>query len=230
MNNYIYEAVIGYIKINSDNINYKDKEYIITIGKHNSDTEIFNYNNANEEFQIFPSLDFIGGTSETYISSCINIKEGNINYFIVPLIIKKDSDYYYFSLIRYNFRIDSGNSISYDKMVLSENNKYETLDRRIISCFITEKNIIACFYYYKVESKYSIALFSINLIELKNEIIPDNINTNTNFYKCIHLKKEIGIFFYYIKKNENEEQAKINQLLNNYLSIKVNNLKIILIL
>ena len=227
LSKYIYEAVIGYIKINSDNINYKDKEYIITIGKHTSDTEIFNYNNANEELQIFPSLDFIGGTSETYISSCINIKEGNINYFIVPLIIKKDSDYYYFSLIRYNFRIDSGNSISYDKMVLSENNKYETLDRRIISCFITEKNIIACFYYYKVESKYCIALFSINLIELKNEIIPDDINTNTNFYKCIHLKKEIGIFFYYKKnnENENEEQAtiKIIEITENNAQYTFNN-------
>ena len=78
----MYKAPAGYIKVSSDVINYKDKEYIITIGKATTNTEIFNFNNLNEDFQIISTSTIIGFTSQTYISSFINIKEDNINYFL----------------------------------------------------------------------------------------------------------------------------------------------------
>ena len=131
INKYMYEAPAGYIKINSDDINYKDKEYIITIGKATTDTEIFNFNNLNEDIQIISTSTMIGFTSQTYISSIINIKEDNNNYSIFPLI-KECSSNYYFLLTKFNFKIDSGSSnITYSKIVSSD--QYDTLDKRIIS-------------------------------------------------------------------------------------------------
>ena len=208
-----YESEAGLIKINSENINYKDKEYIITIGKASSCTEIFNYNDLDEEIQKFKTNNFLGYTSETYIGSTINLTENNIHYFIFALI-KHSSNGYYFSIVKFKFTIPTGtNQISYTKEAYKED--YETIGRRMVSCFITEKKIIVCFYYSKTNSNYAISLLNTNLEKVKEEdFLLESTIDSTYFYKCIHFKKEIGIFAYYSK--EESPKIKILELKENY--------------
>ena len=48
------------------------------------------------------------------------------------------------------------------------------------------------------DKKYIITAYDIELKEKKNIILPlTELNFPETFYKCIHLKKEIGIFIYY---------------------------------
>ena len=67
-----------------------------------------------------------------------------------------------------------------------------------ISCFITENQYIMCFYLTINNTKYyHIIAYNLELGK-ENEITfyDDNSNDNT-FYRCIHLKEEVGVFSYY---------------------------------
>ena len=216
-----YESEAGYIKINSNDINYKDKDYIITIGKSSTYTEILNINNLNEEFQLFQTTTFIGATTETYISSTINLTEDDIHYFFFAAI-KQSSSGYLFSLNKFKFQIESGsNEISYSKV--GDINYQITNNRRMVTCFISEKKIIVCFYYSKTYSKYGITLLNTNLTKVKtDDDYLESGNDGSYFYKCIHFKKEIGIFVYFLGSSEESIMIKILEIaddysLNNYI-------------
>ena len=86
----LFESQAGYITINSENDKYKDKEYIITIGKDWSNTEICNYANLNENCLQYQTNSVLGYNIASYISSTINIKENNIHYFKFPHIKKEN--------------------------------------------------------------------------------------------------------------------------------------------
>ena len=211
-----YESEAGFIKINSEDINYKDKEYIITIGKADSNIEIFNFNNIDEEVQKFKTKDFFGYTSQTYIGTIINLTEDDKHYFIFGLI-KENSGFYYFSLVKFQFTIQpDNNKITYTKVAYKED--YQTLDKRMVSCFITENKTIVCFYYSKTYSKYAISLLNTNIQKVKEEdyLLEDILEESYFFYKCIHLKKEIGIFVYYLGGDEKSPKIKILEIKENY--------------
>ena len=210
-----YESEAGFIKINSENIKYKDKEYIITIGKGNTCTEIFNYNNLDEEIQKFETNIFLGYESQGYIGSTINLIEDDMHYFIFALI-KKCSNNFYFSIVKFNFTIQPDtNQISYTK--IANKDDYQTSDRRMVSCFISENKIIICFYYSKTNSKYAISLLYTNITKVKEEdiLLEITIDSKHLFHKCIHFKKEIGIFVYYLIVTQSPK-IKILELKENY--------------
>ena len=124
--------------------------------------------------------------------------------------------------MKFNFKIDSGfTNISYTK--IGSSNDYVTSERRIVSYFITENKIIVCFYYSKTANKYSIILLSTNLVQIKEENILDNINDSKCFYKCIHFKKEIGIFVYYVGNEQESLKIKIIEIKENNSIYSINN-------
>ena len=209
----LYESVVGYIKINSEDINYKDKEYIITIGKIGTKTEIFNYNQPDEEVQTIDESSLFGTSIRTYISSTINLTEEGIHYFFFCAII--NSSGYFFSLIKFKFMVESGSKISFSK---ESNINYETEeDKRIVSFFITEKKIIVFFYYCKQNSKYAISLLNTELKKLKEEdFYLENASKKALFYKCIHFKKEIGIFVYILGEDDSSVKIKIFEIMDDY--------------
>ena len=211
-----YESEAGLIKINSEDVNYKDREYIIAIGKASSCTEIFNFNNLDEDIQKFKTNDFLGYTSETYIGSTINLTENGKHYFIFALI-KESSSQYYFSIVKFKFTIQSGtNQLSYTKEAYKED--YQTANRRMVSCFITEKKIIVGFYYSKTENKYAISLLDTTIQKVKEEdyLLETTTESKYLFYKCIHFKKEIGIFVYYLGTDGESPKIKILEIKENY--------------
>ena len=211
-----YESEAGLIKINSEDDNYKDKEYIITIGKASSCTEIFNFNNLDEDIQKYTTDTFLGYTSQTYIGTTINLTENGKHYFIFALI-KESSSQYYFSIVKFKFTIQSGtNQISYTKEAYKED--YQTANRRMVSCFITEKKIIVGFYYSKTENKYAISLLNTTIQKVKEEdyLLETTTESKYLFYKCIHFKKEIGIFVYYLGTDGESPKIKILEIKENY--------------
>ena len=211
-----YESEAGLIKVNSEDINYKDKEYIITIGKGSTSTEIFNYNDLDEEIQKFKTNDFLGYTSQTYIGSTIILTEEGKHYFIFALI-KGGSGGYFFSIVKFKFIIQLGtNQISYTKEAFKED--YETANRRMVSCFITENKTIVCFYFSKLEYKYAISILNTSIEKVKEEdvLLESTTDSKYLFYKCIHFKKEIGIFVYYLGNDGESPKIKILELKENY--------------
>ena len=66
-----------------------------------------------------------------------------------------------------------------------------------LSCFQTEQQFIICLFLAS-NSNYSIAAYNADLEEIKNFSFISKSNTNYYpFYKCLHLKGEIGVFSYY---------------------------------
>ena len=111
-----------------------------------------------------------------------------------------------------------------------------------LNCFVTENNLIECFYLYS--SDYNVAIFNENLtfleiIEIDNVdedlIVIDDEETDAYIYfiNAIHLCKEIGIFTYYKIISGNPILIlQINELIfngSNYLFKEINEKQKILI-
>jgi len=66
-----------------------------------------------------------------------------------------------------------------------------------ISCFITEKQYIMCFYLTRNTTKYYyIIAYNLELEKINETNLYDN-SGDKFFYRCIHLKEEVGVFSYY---------------------------------
>ena len=119
-------------------------------------------------------------------------------YYLFGFTIKKDNTF------KYSLQIHKFNEI--------ENfNIYQTFQREDkidnvhykrdgISCFKTDNQIIMCFNLTKYSTSnvnYNNIAYDINLQKQGNVIsFTDSYNTNP-FYRCIHLKEELGVFSYY---------------------------------
>ena len=124
----------------------------------------------------------------------------------------------------------------------SDDNNYLHVSEDIgkLSCFITEKKMIECLYIY--DNLYWVSIFDEYLNYKTKFVLEDEkyIIKNTEdedyfkFYNCIHLKKEIGIFTYYIKTKEMDNtqlHLQINELIlndKNYIFNKFKNQSIII--
>ena len=169
--------------------------------------------------------------------SCLNYTETNLEniyqFINFPIINLNKGNKILFA-IRFNETINLSIINIKSKNLSSEiisnkhtNEKIKMENTEILSCFITEKKIIECLYV--DESKYyKVAIFneSLNFLDVINldeeQKIPE-INSNDYYYYCIHLKKEIGVFTYYIEGGDNKSiylYLQINELIfnnNNYI-------------
>ena len=173
------------------------KEYFLSSGNKDSYLEIYDFDTDTEYKKlsaIFANADSIGSYRNTAIS-----------------LISNNSDYYYlfgFTIGKnYNFQIH--NFISLENNNITNNNKNIFLignahnENAGISCFQTNNKIIICFYLTN-DNKYNIKAFNVDFnIRATFSTDPINNNTKNPFYRCIHLKDEVGIFTYYTKDIDN---------------------------
>ena len=172
------------------------KEYLISISKYDDYNELYDFEKneiiAVKSSKMFKSRQIISSVS-SFIKSESKL-DGNNNYYIA-YICTKNGEYKFYVLRCYFISTN----------ILDKGYHFDTgsdksgVDKAITSCFETETKKIACFYQ-RSDYKYSIVTF--------NESIKLNYSTFTNlfeasndpniFFKAIHLKKEIGIFVYYI--------------------------------
>ena len=186
-----YESEIFAAKINDNN----KKEYIISIGKLEHNTELYDF----EENKIYKisTNNFLGINVEKIGTSFNYILDNNTVTFLGFISSKVGG--YTFNLKLLNF---TTKDIENDKSIIIKNYTIDDVFGQGISCFITKVKYIMCFYLLKSGTKYIpyISAFDKYLTYLKNYKIENtNIGIESIFLKGIHLDGEMGAFIYYNK-------------------------------
>ena len=204
------DSELGYIKLNT-NLE-KEDEYLMNFN--NYYIEIYNYKNLSYDVSIAMTnfLLKLNDTFDTYIWSLNNKIENNINYLFMGFIYKQiidNDETFLFYLYKIQFKLDeSGNNLILD---INAKISKPTYDRKIISCYITEKNYILCifFYYYILEIGdklffhfYSIYSYDTNLELLGMEDLEIDDEKELCFFKSVYLREEIGCYIYYLSYND----------------------------
>ena len=227
-NNQRTESEIGYFKLNSNNPNYSDKEYLISISQNY--TEILDIEDFEDNFKLYKTSEFISHNliPVNWIWSFNNLIENNLNYFYLGFIVHISSlNYYLLYLEKYSFEFSEATQIISIKEI--NDNLDLTYDKKILRCYFTENTYYICFYYNFFENTEGKTLFNSYLliayyknlevkIKKKFESIEDK-NT-LYFFKAIHLRNEIGCLIYYLSDSQ-PPMIKIMELhtsINNFIS------------
>ena len=186
-----------------ESINTSDtKEYLMSLTKGNTPVEIYDFDNnityANRLINI-TNVKFTNYIS-SYSHALISLNSNDTNYYFLLGFINQINDYEYEYIIQKHlfYSIESFNSNGKTLVKNTTINNIKPIKPESgLSCFQTEKQFIICFLLNERTNYYIIA-FDTNLTEINN--ITLNFNTffiDNPFYKCLHLKDEIGIFTYY---------------------------------
>ena len=192
-----FESTNIVIKLNG-NVNNK-KEYLISLSKEDSYVEIYDF--ENDKIYQKHLYDFSG---LSYINSYQNVaiplpSSNNEHYYLFGFIGETNKEQFVVQKHIFN-SLDNFSNEATVKNTLKISDFY-SIDQKDtgFSCFQTKLLIIICFFLTS-DKKYFIVAYDDNLNK-KTEINfqPNDIFFNQIFYKCIHLKEEVGIFIYYNK-------------------------------
>ena len=194
-----YESESTIIKLSGEKNN--GKEYFLSTGHKDSYTEIYDFKNNT---YIKTTTSFVGLRVESFRNSITFLYSNNSDYYYLFGFVTKYNYYNYYLQIH---KFDSLNNFqSISTVINSSFVFFPHYFRDGISCFITNKKIVICFLFL-INKEYHIFAYSLNNnnIEKKDNCLiykKNNIKQNAYlFYRCIHLKEEIGIFAYYTDSN-----------------------------
>ena len=226
------------IKLNNES----EKEYLLSIGNKESFCEIYDFENK----EIYKKSMQNFSNNSNYTGSYRNMgiflfSNSSGHYYLFGFTIEEIIEYtkiegygihkketiYFTEKVKYNLQIhqfntikafNSSNTVIKEIKIDDANSKEDG-----ISCFITENQYIMCFYLTNNNTKYYHIIAYNSELEKKNEITIYDFSYNTNpFYKCIHLKEEVGVFSYY--KYDNWLYSYFPTLLfKNFSSNQINN-------
>ena len=196
-----YEAELGFIKTNDES----NSEYLIWIGKSKTYTEFLNYNNPNDDFieeATMAHLKLGASSPEAIIPFSFYYKSSNnTNYYYLFHIVQIRSSLHSLYSWRINYSL-SGTTLTHTLTNYNAN----VSGKRMVSCYMTvDESYIICFIS-TIFYAYSTFIFDFPSLNSKQEIFIDNpLNKDEDlFYKCIHFKDDVGVFVYYLgKQNEN---------------------------
>ena len=192
------EADVFIAKINIDNIiNEEQNEYLVSVGKREQFTELYDFN-EDKIYQISTNLLF--GRNVDNLGTSVNFKFDNFDVVLFGYLGEGDeSGTYYFYLHLLNFTnkdIENNGIMIYKNYITEDEARGES-----ITCFITELKKIICFYL-SINYKPTIIALDEQLNFLKSFTFTETMNEEFNFFKCIHLINEVGVFIFYSKKNK----------------------------
>ena len=216
-----YDSEIFTIKLLSENDN---KEYLISIGKGNQDTELYDFyeekiycNNISETFGILDNVDRVVGHIKLY-------SKENKNIYLIGLLSHEYNNegieeyYYYLKKLTFSSLDIKNNPPTY------ETQKNKCSNSKIISCYQTINNFIICFFN-NIYYEYIMIVYSDDLIE-KTKIVIANGSLNDNyekiFFKCIHFFEEVGAFGYFTNDDnpiiafQFKQYSDVNNSINDY--------------
>ena len=222
--------------LNIVNLKINDKEYPLLCS--NLDCQIIDYQNNLVYHNSLLNLLNINNNTD---NSLLPFLSNNFKYALINL--NNENEILFSLIFNETLTLDvikffSKDLLSYEnKYFYSNNQKLKVAKIEKLSCFMTEKKLIECFY---IDSYfYNTAVFSENLtlleiIEIDNiDKDEDSDNEYISFFNCIHLYKEVGIFTYYnLISEEPILFLQINELIyngSNYLFNKINEKQKILI-
>ena len=186
-----------------------EKEYLLSTGNKESFCEIYDFeknkiykksmekfSNNNNYFGSFRNMGIFlfSNSSNHYYLFGFTIKEKNtfeINGMFGPQPIDITKEIYNLQIHKFNTIENFQSSSTYETEIKIDDANSE---KDGISCFITKKKIIMCFYLTK--SYYYIIAYNSDLEKINDMNFYDYSEDNS-FYRCIHLKEEIGVFSYY---------------------------------
>ena len=178
--------------------NNEEKEFLMSIGKDNYNAEIFDFETYNATtFSTSKDLTEYGIISKEF--AILKFIENNNYYYILSFSMKNNSinnDGYFNVFQKYNFIYNSNNNkIEYN----ISNNILKATSKKIFisSCYITNDKLIVCFYFH-INNNYTATIFDTNLKEKNTFDFGQPSYKDDIFFKCIHLKDEIGIFYYFL--------------------------------
>ena len=193
-----YESNIFFIKINNEKFQ-ENKEFLVSISLYYGFMELYDLDDQNILVSKIPAYDI--NNYIIFSKMCSLIELNNKEYL------------YFFHGRRYEISLDSyiiiKKYIFYDN-ILSTDNMKDIFTKEIGASFARNTNA------FKTDSN-QIVLFYVNLqntykIEVLNESLETQYDKDLEqipssyivqdifyFYKCIHLKENIGIFIYYLK-------------------------------
>ena len=188
-----YEGESSLIKLSGNNANH-GKEYFMSASKKESFIEIYDFEN-----NITYQKQLINFTDDCYVQS--------FRYIFISLISnnKKDFDYLfgytcrnvYTRLQKHKFE-DIKNFENEKTLRNTKRTGYKAHRATAgVSCFQTNRQIIICMLLNETWN-YIISAYNIDLEEKYNISFHfDTYKSQNYFYKCIHLKEEIGVFSIY---------------------------------
>ena len=171
------------------------KEYLISIGRIGTYTELFDF--ENNKIISKKTQDLIGYFNKNMRSNLLNIDKES-NTYILSCISEIDSINSGIILL-FNLELQTTGLSSSSYIT----NKIENIFGEVASCFITEKHkTIICFYIYKNDTLESYLLIAYNeqLVELNKELFkPSGLNRFVFFYS-IFFRENAGAFIYFKTK------------------------------
>ena len=182
-----------------DKNNYTDyKEYLIGISKKgksaNCNIEIYDFDNRTIKKKM--ATDIFGDISSESFSILKYFNDTDSHFYYIFSYIKTENK---FIIMKAHFNLTNDDFYVYHNVLLD----VSCSNKRIVSCFFTEKLKYICFYQ-KENREYIIIVFDRMFANYKTTKISEETSNEKQliFIKGIHLKKEIGVFMYYKNKND----------------------------
>ena len=208
-----YESENIFISLNNENDN---NEYLISISLYYGYTELFDFETNQQSF--VKTEDFTGYNIYSTINQLIEIKNNitNVSKYIHIFVGQEKTNVnyrkFYIVLNEYTF---SKNNISYEDGYSISNHKRidNAFSSRSISGYKTDLDLIVLFYINN--HKFKINIYDLELNEKKNKDISSTGTIDGNrgiFFKCIHLKNNLGAFIYYKNENDYGPELKIEDI------------------
>ena len=190
-----YESQIFLIKINNHTFPV-NKQFLVSLSIYRGFIEIYDLDNNNITFSKILITDF---SNYIIYSQKGSIIELNNNEYLYCFLAQNQNDRKYYVLIRkYSFYDNNINKDNINtKFLIEEKKAIKTHFSRVVSAFKIENNKIIMFY---IDSFYKVELLNDNFDTIITKTLekPENFNGERSlFFKCIHLKENIGIFVYY---------------------------------
>ena len=188
---YELESII----IKSSGVNDNGKEYFMSFSKMEGKAEIFDFENDKIAFK---TLEVFSGIEEarSYRKALLPLDHYNNKYYYLYGFVggpSNSDNHIYFK----NFSLSS-----FDNLGVQIKDYVDVIKGygKDLSCFKTISEKIICFYLTSINSKvyFNIHSFSNN----ENYAFESNDDETKLFYKCIHLKEEIGVFASFYKYSD----------------------------
>jgi len=178
------------------NLENSDKDYLISISKAEQDVEIFDFYNEriiakNVQTAAFGSLNNVFSFVTAHVKLSNN---DNLNIYLIGLLgteyqdSENHIDYFYLKKTKFNEELNPE--------VIEETKVKSYSGSFIVSCYETTTSFIVCFFRNE-EKKYTMIVYTQNLVPKGNLSFDDGNSKNATFLKCVHFYNETGAFAYF---------------------------------
>ena len=201
-----YESQSGFIKINGG---VENKEYYINIGKSKTYSELFYFVDYNNNLIELPYNKIAEIIIKSYYGSFINLIQENKNCFILAVIDTNNK----FVLLKLYLQFESNGNV---QCIIKKEVPFDGGDNRVVSCYMLNNYLVCA--YFSQNSHFVIMILDDEFNNLKEKDLLITSQSSTAFHKLIYLNGNIGLFAYYLGKDNDYPSIQIIETTNPSLS------------